>query len=90
MMIHSVDRADGSVVMWSRRDTIAGAAARGHLRVEEFTTFLEAMDEAIIWPEEQRCSKRGSSPTKLSPGSAGPCTGQPNLSVGKFKRSSQQ
>ena len=90
MMIHSIDRADGSVFMWARRDTIAGTAARGDLREEEFTAFLETMDEAIIWLEDQRCSKRGSSPTKSSPGSSDPFTGRPNLSVGKFKRSSHQ
>jgi hypothetical protein len=37
--------------MWSRRDAIACAAARGELSVEEFAAFLEAMGEIIIWPE---------------------------------------
>ncbi|WP_186760535.1 hypothetical protein [Arthrobacter alpinus] len=52
MMIHSVERADGSASMGSRRDTIAGAAARRDPSVEEFAAFLEAMVETIIWPED--------------------------------------
>jgi hypothetical protein len=52
MTVYSVAREDGSRVMWSRRDAIACAAARGELSVEEFAAFLEAMGEIIIWPED--------------------------------------
>lgn len=51
MTIYSVENEDGSSFMWSRRDAIAGAAARGELSVEEFAAFLEAMGETVIWPE---------------------------------------
>lgn len=51
MAIHLVTREDGTQFMWSRRDGIAGAAARGELSVEEFSSFLGAMGETIIWPE---------------------------------------
>jgi hypothetical protein len=52
MTVYSVAREDGSRVMWSRKDAIACAAARGGLSVEEFAAFLEAMGEIIIWPED--------------------------------------
>jgi hypothetical protein len=52
MTIHSVAREDGTRFMWSRRDTVANAARNSELSVEEFATFLEAMGETIIWPED--------------------------------------
>lgn len=51
MTIYSVPRKDGTRFLWSRRDAIAAAVARGELSVEEFAAFLEAMGETIIWPE---------------------------------------
>jgi hypothetical protein len=52
MTVYSVARKDGSLFMWSRRDAIAGAAARGDLSAEDFAAFLEAIGETVIWPEE--------------------------------------
>lgn len=52
MRIYSVPREDGSRVMWSRRDSIAGAVTRGDLSVEDFAAFLEAMGETVIWPKD--------------------------------------
>lgn len=52
MSIYSVDDADGSVFLWSRRDSISSAAARGELAVDEFASFLRALGEEIIWPED--------------------------------------
>jgi hypothetical protein len=52
MTVHSVARKDGSQFMWSRRDAIGGATARGELGVTEFAAFLEAMGETVIWPED--------------------------------------
>jgi hypothetical protein len=50
MAIHSVTREDGSQFFWSRRDSLSGAVRSGELTVPEFTTFLEAMGETVIWP----------------------------------------
>lgn len=53
MTVYSVAHKEGTTrFMWSRRDGIAGAAARGELSVEDFAAFLEAMGEKIIWPED--------------------------------------
>ncbi|MCW2134997.1 GIY-YIG nuclease family protein [Arthrobacter sp. VKM Ac-2550] len=51
MTIYSVTPETGAPFMWSRRDGIAGAVPRGELSVEEFTSFLEAMGEKVIWPK---------------------------------------
>lgn len=53
MTIYSVAREDGTAgFMWSRRDAVASAAARGELSVDDYAAFLEAMGETIVWPED--------------------------------------
>lgn len=50
MSIYSVDDADGSVFLWSRRDSISLAVVRGELSVDAFASFLRELGEEIIWP----------------------------------------
>jgi hypothetical protein len=50
LAVHSVARPDGSTFLWSRRDAVAHAAARGDLNVAEFATFLTELGETIVWP----------------------------------------
>lgn len=52
MSIHSVLREDDTTFLWSRRDTIARAAKHGDLSVQEFTAFLTALGEKVVWPED--------------------------------------
>lgn len=51
MTIYSVFREDGERFLWSRRDAIRGAAVRSELSVDEYSAFLTALGESIIWPE---------------------------------------
>lgn len=51
MQIYAVTREDGSTLFWSRRDSISGAVPGGRLTAEEFTAFLEALGETVVWPE---------------------------------------
>ena len=50
MSIYSVSSPDGSRFLWSRRDSIRAAAARGDLSVDEYVEFLTALGETVIWP----------------------------------------
>lgn len=52
MSIHSVQREDGTQFLWSRRDSIATAAKRGDLGLDEYVAFLTAMGEKVVWPED--------------------------------------
>lgn len=52
MQIYAITRDDGTIAFWSRRDVIAGAVTDGDLTVEEFTQFLEALGETVIWPAD--------------------------------------
>ncbi|AIY03007.1 hypothetical protein ART_3408 [Arthrobacter sp. PAMC 25486] len=52
MQIYAITRDDDTTAFWSRQDAIAGAAANGDLTVPEFTQFLEAMGEKIVWLED--------------------------------------
>lgn len=51
MTIYAVPREERPPYLWSRRDAVAGAAARGELTVEEYAVFLKLMGEKVIWPE---------------------------------------
>ncbi len=51
MTIFAMPRDGSSPHIWSRRDLIASAAARGELTVEVFAGFLSAMGERIVWPD---------------------------------------
>lgn len=51
MQIYSATRKDGSAFFWSRRDSISSAVTNGDLKVPEFTSFLEALGEKVVWPE---------------------------------------
>lgn len=51
MTIYSVKPEAGEPFLWSRRDAVSRAAARGELSVEDYAAFLEAMGETIVWPE---------------------------------------
>lgn len=50
MTIYLTPYDGGDSHLWSRRDLIAWAAARGELSVSEFASFLESMGEHIVWP----------------------------------------
>lgn len=50
LSVYSVARPDGSTFLWSRRDAVARAAARGDLNAAEFATFLTELGETIVWP----------------------------------------
>ncbi|MHA7284607.1 GIY-YIG nuclease family protein [Arthrobacter sp. TMS2-4] len=54
MTIYSVRREAGESFLWSRRDAVRSAAVRGELSVEEYSAFLTALGEDIIWPAEPR------------------------------------
>lgn len=47
--IFSVTRDSGSQFMWSRRDAVLGAAARGDLSVDDLATYLTRIGEQVIW-----------------------------------------
>ncbi|WP_171059429.1 hypothetical protein [Arthrobacter crystallopoietes] len=49
--IFSVQGEASGPFLWSRRDAISMAAARGELSVKDFQSFLEAMGETVNWPE---------------------------------------
>ena len=51
MLIYSVTRANGTRFLWSARDSIAAAAARGDLSVDDYAGFLVSMGEKVVWPE---------------------------------------
>lgn len=51
MTIYAVRRDVGGPFMWSRRDSVRGAAARGELSVKEYSDFLTAIGERIVWPD---------------------------------------
>lgn len=51
MTIYSVKPKTGEPFMWSRREAIGGAVARGELSVEKYAAFLETMGETVLWPE---------------------------------------
>lgn len=51
MTIYSVKSETGEPFIWSRRDAVGRAAARGELSVDDYAAFLEAMGETIVWPE---------------------------------------
>lgn len=51
MTIYSISRDTGGSFMWSRRDSIRGAAARGELSVDEYSAFLTAIGERVVWPD---------------------------------------
>ena len=52
LTIYAVQRDEPGPFMWSKRDGLAEAAARGELGLKDFAAFLEAMDETVIWPED--------------------------------------
>lgn len=51
MTIYSVQRKSEGQFLWSRRDSIAHAAGLGKLSGEDFSAFLTAMGEQVIWPD---------------------------------------
>jgi hypothetical protein len=50
MSIYSVSRPDGTRFLWSKRDSVRAAAARGDLTVHDYVEFLTALGETVIWP----------------------------------------
>jgi hypothetical protein len=51
MTIYCVPRESGGAFMWSRRESIAIAAGRGKLSVDEYAAFLARLGEQVVWPD---------------------------------------
>lgn len=51
MTIYSIPQPPGGPFLWTRRDSIGRAAARGELSGKEYEGFLSAIGEHVVWPD---------------------------------------